>query len=53
VSGFSALACDLALLGTVHRRESAIFFGHLVPPRASPALDTPRTGSCRQEGRCN
>jgi hypothetical protein len=32
MGGFPALAGYLALLGRIHRRESTIFFGHLVPP---------------------
>jgi hypothetical protein len=33
----SALARDLALLAPIHRRKSAIFFGHHVPPQGLDA----------------
>jgi hypothetical protein len=32
VRRLAALAGDLPLLGAVHRCESAIFFGHRIPP---------------------
>jgi len=38
MSGFPALACNLALPGAIHRCKPAIFFCHVVPPcaRSSP-----------------
>lgn len=53
VCGFPALTCNLALLGRIHRRESTIFFGHLVPPHPLvPARFTRTFYESRSEG-CN
>ena len=44
MGGFATLARNLALLGRIHRRESTIFFGHLVPPTPNVPARLTRTG---------